>query len=121
MAASTVKHINVRKALAWKACHKLSTIWKSKLQRSIKIKLFISIVESVLLYGCETWTITKKLEKQLDGMYTRMLRMVIDISWLSYTTNIDLYNGLPKLTQKIAVRRLQLAGHCVRHPEELAS
>ena len=119
--ASTVKDINVRKALAWKACHKLSKIWKSKLQKSIKIKLFISTVESVLLYGCETWTITKKLEKQLDGMYTRMLRMALDISWLSHTTNMDLYDGLPKLTQKIAERRLRLAGHCVRHPDELAS
>ena len=32
---------NVRKALAWKACQKLAKIWKSPLQKSIKIKVFI--------------------------------------------------------------------------------
>ena len=29
---------------------------------------------SILLYGCTTWTLTKRLEKKLDGNYTRMLR-----------------------------------------------
>ena len=119
--ASSEKDINVRKALAWQACHKLTKIWKSSLQKSIKIKLFIATVESVLLYGCETWTLTQKLEKQLDGMYTRMLRMALNISWQSHTTNKDLYGDLPKLSQKIAERRLRLAGYCVRHPEEIAS
>ena len=118
---STEKDINIRKALAWKACHKLTKIWKSTLKRSIKIRLFIATVEAVLLYGCDTWTLTKKLTKQLDGMYTRMLRMVLDISWKSHTTNIELYGNLPKLSQKIAERRLRLAGHCVRHTEEIAS
>ena len=28
---------------------------------------------SILLYGCITWTLTKRLEKKLDGNYTRML------------------------------------------------
>ena len=67
------------------------------------------------------WTLTQKLEKQPDGMYTRMLRMVLNISWQSHTTNIDLYDGMPKLTQKIAERRLRLAGHCIKHPEEISS
>ena len=68
-----------------------------------------------------SWTLTQKLTKQLDGMYTRMLRMVLDISWQSHTTNTDLYGNLPKLTQKISERRLRLAGHCVRHANEVAS
>ena len=118
---SSEKDINVRKALAWQTCHKLSKIWKSTLNKSIKIRLFIATVESVLLCGCETWTLTQKMERQLDGMYTRMLRMVLNISWKSHTTNKVLYDGMPKLTHKIAERRLRLAGHCVRHPEELAS
>ena len=117
--ASSEKDLNVRKALAWKACHKLSKIWKSSLK--IKIRLFIATVESVLLYGSETWTLTKQMEKQLDGMYTRMLRMVLNVSWRSHTTNNDLYGELPKLTEKIAERRMRLAGHCIRHQEEVTS
>ena len=31
--------------------------------------------------------------------------------------NVDLYNGMPRVNHKIRQRRLNLAGHCVRHPE----
>ena len=34
---------------------------------------FQAAVVSILLYGCTTWTLTKLLEKKLDGNYTRML------------------------------------------------
>ena len=87
----------------------------------IKIRLFTATVESVLLYGCSTWTLTKAMEKSLDGTYTRMLRMALNVSWKEHKTNIDLYGNLPKLSSKIAERRCKLAGHCVRHPEEEAS
>ena len=67
---SSEQGIKVRKALAWEACHKLNRVWSSPLKRNIKVRLFL---ESVLLYGSNTWTLTKKLEQQLDGTYTRML------------------------------------------------
>ncbi len=42
---------------------------------------FLSIhVYLVTLYGSDTWTLTKKLEKQLDGCYTRMLQTVLNIN-----------------------------------------
>ena len=50
---STQKDINVRKALAWSACHKLKKIWKSKLPRKLKIRLFLATVESVFLYTAD--------------------------------------------------------------------
>ena len=78
---STEHDVNVRKALAWSACHKLSKIWKSSLKKSIKVRLFLATVESVLLYNCNTWTLTKQMEKRLDGAYTRMLRMAHNVSW----------------------------------------
>ena len=116
--ASSQQDIKVRKALAWTACHKLNSIWKSNLKRSIRERLFVSTVESVLLYGCSTWTLTRKLEKQLDGVYTRMLRMAMDVSWRDHMTNDELYGKLPKVSVKIKAKRMQLAGHLVRHREE---
>lgn len=118
---STEKDFKVRKALAWSACHKLCKIWNSSLSRNIKVRLFIATVESVLLYGSETWTLTKSLEKQLNGCYTRMLRMSLNISWKRKLTNEQLYQELPLVTNKVAERRMRLAGHCIRHPEEIAS
>ena len=66
---SSEQDIRVRKALAWEACHNLNRVWSSPLKRNIKVRLFLATVESVLLYGSNTWTLTKKLEQQLDGTY----------------------------------------------------
>ena len=52
---STEKDILVRKARAWQSCHKMKKIWKSDLKHHLKVRLFVATVESVLLYGCETW------------------------------------------------------------------
>ena len=117
---STEHDIKVRKAKAWAACHKLKTIWKSKLSDCLKRRLFIATVESVLLYGSETWTLDKRLEKGLDGCYTRMLRMAMNVNWRDHMTNKELYGKFPQVTAKIRQRRLKLAGHCQRHPELLA-
>ena len=77
---SSPKDILVRKALAWKALQTLDVFWKSDMSRRIKIKIFRTAVEPVLLYGSETWTLNKADIRGLDGVYTRMLRRVLDIS-----------------------------------------
>ena len=118
---SSRKDFAVRKALAWSACHKLLKVWKSDLNRKIKERLFLATVESVLLYGSETWTIDKTFCKRLDGCYTRMLRMAMNISWKQKLTNKQLYQTLPPVSTKVACRRMKLAGHCIRHPEEISS
>ena len=118
---STEADISVRKALAWSACHRLRKVWNSKLRRQIKERLFLATVESVLLYGSEAWTLTQSMEKQLNGCYTRMLRMAMSISYKDHVTNVELYGNLPQVTSKIQLRRMRLAGHCWRHKEEVIS
>ena len=95
----------------------ISRIWKSGMNRELKVRFFIATIESILLYGCESWTLTEALEKSLDGTYTRMLRRALNVHWTSHTPNVELYGNLPRVSDKIASRRLQLAGHCFRHTE----
>ena len=118
---SSSKDINTRKARAWRACNKLTKIWKSNLPRSSKIKLFQATVESILLYGSETWTVTTKVRKMLDGCYTRLLRSPLNISWKTHMTNEQFYGDLPKVSDKIKKRRLQFAGHCLRSSGQVVS
>ena len=87
----------------------------------VKISFFQATVESILLYGCECWTLTPTLQKSLDGCYTRMLRMVLNVDWRDHVSNKTLYGMLPRISQKIAYRRMGMAGHCCRHPELPAS
>ncbi len=109
------------KAAAWRACSKLTKIWKSSLSKAFKLRMFTATVESVLLYGSETWTLTVKLAKSLDGMYTRMLRTVLNVHWQQHVTNQELYGKLPKLSDKIRQRRVRFAGHCSRSTNESVS
>ena len=72
--SSTEKDIDTRLTKAWTAIDKLSIIWKSDLTNKMKRSFFQAAVMSILLYGCTTWTLTKRLEKKLGDNYTRMLR-----------------------------------------------
>ena len=72
--------MKVRKALSWKSCNKLKKIWKSPLCKPLKLRSVLTLVESVLLYRNETRTLTKCLEKSIDGTYNRVLRTVFNVS-----------------------------------------
>lgn len=113
--ASSMKDFKVRRALAWVAANKLKPIWTSSFSNKLKISLMTAVVESILLYGSETWTFTAELTSRVDGVYTRLLRFCLNVSWRDKWTNKKLYHGLPKVSEKIRTRRLKLAGHCVRH------
>ena len=115
--ASTDQDIRIRRALAWNALHNMRKVWKSQLKDDIKRRLFVSTIESVLLYGAETWTLTAQQERVLDGMYTLMLRIALNVSWSDYVRNVNLYGSLPKVSVKVRERRMRLTGHCVRHTE----
>ena len=87
----------------------------------MKCSFFQAAVVSILLYGCTTWTLTKRLKKKLDGNYTRMLRAVLNKSWWQHPTRHQLYGHLPPITKTIQVRRTRRAGHCWRSKDELIS
>ena len=78
------------------------------------------MVKSGFLYGSESWTLAKGLEKDIHGTYTRFLRMDFNVSWSEHLTNSELYSNLSKVSLKIGPRKLKLSGNCVRHPEEIA-
>ena len=103
--SSNKKDIDTRLTKAWTTIDKLSIIWKSDLTDKMKRSFFQAAVLSILLYGCTTWTLTKRLEKKLDGNYTRMLRAILNKSWRQHTTKHQLYGHLPPIMKTIQVRR----------------
>ena len=95
--SSTENDINTRLAKAWTIIDKLSVIWKSDLTDKIKRSFFQAMVVSILLYVCTTWTLTKRMEKKLDGNYARTLQGIV-------------YGHLPPTTKTIKARRTRHAG-----------
>ena len=118
--SSTEKDI-MRLTKAWKAIDKLSVIWKSDLTDKMKHSFFQAAVVSILLYGCTTWTLTKRLEKKLDDNYTRMLWAILNKSGRQHPTKHQLYGHLLPITKTIQARRARHAGHCWRSRDELRS
>ena len=87
----------------------------------MKRSFFQAAVVSILLYGCTTWTLTKRLGKKLDGNYTRMLRAILNKSWRQQPTRHQLYGHLPPITKTIQARRTRHAGNFWRSRDELIS
>ena len=96
---------------------KMDTLWKSSLNRQIKIRLFIVTIDPILLYESENWTLSARQHRRLDGCYTRLLRRVLNLSWKSHPTLTEIYGDLPRISK----RSVQFAGHCARASDELIS
>ena len=117
----TEKDIDMQLTKTWTANDSLSIIWKSDLTDKMKCSFLQAAVVSILLYGCTKWTLTKRLEKKLDGNYTRMLRTILNKSWRQHPTKHQLYGHLPPITKTINARRTRHARHCWRSRDELIS
>ena len=92
----------------------------SGLLYKVYLRIVLAVV-SILLYGCTIWTLTKRVEKKLDGNYTRMLRAILNKSWRQHPTKHQLYGHLPPITKTIQIRRTRHARHCLRSRDELIS
>ena len=76
---------------------------------------------SILLYECKTWTLTKRIEKRLDGNYTRILQAILNKSWRQHPTKQQVYGHRPPITKTVKIRRSRHAGHCWRSRDKLVS
>ena len=123
--SSTETDINTRLAKAWTVIDRLSVTWKSDVTDKMKRSFVQAAVVSILLCGWTTWTLTEekawRMEKKLDGNYTRMLRAILNKSWRRHLTKQQLYGHLPSITKTIQVRRTRHARHCWRSKEKLIS
>ena len=88
--------MNVRIAQAWNSLQFPSQNSLRNIFKPTKTKVFKACVESVLLYGSESWTLNISQKKRLDGTYTRLLRSAFDISLRNHPTIAEIYSKLPR-------------------------
>ena len=106
------------------ALTKLKTIWKDKnIALSSKIRLMRSLVISIFLYACETWTLTAELEKKILTTEMRCFRRLFGISYRARdrVTNEEVGNRIRQATgpyedllTTVKKRKLRLYGHKTR-------
>ena len=97
----------------------LGKIWKDRnISTKTKCRLFSSNVKSVLLYGCETWNLTKSPLNKLQTFVNTCLRKILRIRWPETIRNEDLWErtGQNPLAKEIGRRKWRWLGHTLRKP-----
>ena len=87
----------------------------------LKIKIYRTIILPVVLYGCETWSLTLREERRLRVFENRVLRRVfgpkrdeVTGEWRKLH-NEELKNlySLPNIVRVVKSRKMRWAGHVV--------
>ena len=77
-----------RTAQATAALTKLKPIWRNNnISFGSKVKLMRSLVISILLYACESWTLTAELEQRTQAFVMRCYQRLLNISYNDHVTD----------------------------------
>jgi len=101
---------------------RLSNVWQqSRLSLATKLRVYNSLVLSVFLYGCKTWTILKSDEWKLEVFHMSCQQRILRIRWFHRVTNVEVTSQMEQenLTSHIRRRLAVVFGHDRRVPEEV--
>lgn len=106
------------------ALSKLKPIWSDKnIQIRSKIKLMRSLVISILLYACESWTLTADIERRIQAIEMRCYRRLLGISYKDHVTNETVKKKIKQaigpyedLLATVKRRKMKWYGHVTRSP-----
>ena len=111
-----------RIAQATAALSSLKKIWRDRnITLRSKIRLLRSLVISIFLYACESWTLTADLQRRIQAMEMRCYRRLLNISYTEHMTNVEVRNRIERaigpyedLLTTVKRRKLKWYGHVSR-------
>ena len=84
----SVSEILSRIAQTTAAWARLKSVWNDRsISLSSKIRLMRSLVTSIFLYACESWTLTAELQRRIQVIEMRCYRKILRISYKNHVTN----------------------------------
>lgn len=116
--ANCEKEIKTRIGIAKTAFGKIKKMLTNiTMNMGLRLRLLKCFVWSTLLYGCETWTVKKIMEKRLEAVEMWFLRRMLRIPWTARVSNEEVMRraGVERMLVKtIRKRQLQFLGHILR-------
>lgn len=97
----------------------LKNIWHTReIATATKVRIFNSNVKSVLLYGSETWRMTKKTLQKVQTFINSCLRRIFEIRWPDKISNKELWQKGKQepIESQIRRRKWGWIGHTLRKP-----
>ncbi|KAJ4451097.1 hypothetical protein ANN_02536 [Periplaneta americana] len=94
-------------------------------QKNLKVRIYKTVILPVVLYGCETWTLTLREEHRLRVFENKVLRKIFGAKrdevtgeWRKlHNTELHALYSSPDIIRNIKSRRLRWAGHVARMGE----
>jgi hypothetical protein len=107
--------------------HSVQSLLSSRLlSRNVKVILYKTIILPVVLYGCETWSLTLREEHRMRLFENRVLRKIfgpkrdeVTGEWRKlHSEELHILYSSPIIIRQIKLRRIRWAGHVARMGEE---
>ena len=109
------------------ACyHSVQNLLSSRLlSKNLNFKIYRTIILPVVLYGCETWSLTLREERRLRVFDNKVLRRIFGLrdevtgNWRRlHNEEINVLYSSPNIVRVMKSRRMRWAGHVARMGEE---
>ena len=113
--------VTIRTAAAWKKWREISSLLTNKnVPLSSRGSVYNACIRSVLLYGSETWGMTKKIEDRIQACDRRMLRYMAGVTLADRVASEELARrcGVKPVLMVIREGRLRWFGHVKRREGE---
>jgi hypothetical protein len=110
------------------ACyHSVQSLLSSRLlSKNVKVKIYKTVILPVVLYGCESWSLTLRKEHRIGVFENRVLRRIFGQKKDEVTgefrklhnDELHILYSSPNIIRQIKSRRMRWAGHMARMGEE---
>ena len=100
---------------------RLERLWRCpNISISTKIKQFNTTCVTVLLYGCESWVLSKAMESEINAFGTSCYRIMLNIKRIDRVSNAKIYDltQTAPLVENVRTRQLRFLGHLLRMPDD---
>ena len=101
------------------ALTRLKLVWNDRsISLSSKIRLMRSLVTSIFLHACESWTLIAELQRRIQAMEMKCHRKILHISYKDHVTNEEVRTKIQQAIgpqeDLLTIVKLQWYGHVSR-------
>ena len=92
-------------------------VWGRRgISQETKLKVYMAVVLTVLLYACESWIVYSRHARKLNHFHIKCLRIIFSINWQDMVPDTEVLTraGIPSIHTILQKAQVRWAGHVTR-------